>query len=99
MKKDEPQNLRARTKEYALRIIRLFLALPNTTLAQVLGRQLLKAGSSVGAHYREAYRAKSNADFISKMEGALQELDETGFWLELLEGSGVFSARRLAPLM
>jgi len=64
----------------------------------VLGTQILKAGTSVGAHYREAQRAKSNADFISKIEGALQELDETIYWLELLSDSGVVVPKRLEGL-
>ena len=68
---------RERTKKFALRVIKLYSALPRRGDAQVLGTQILKAGTSVGAHYREACRAKSDADFISKVEGALQELDET----------------------
>jgi four helix bundle protein len=79
------QDLRIRTRDYALQVIRLYSSLPKTTEAQVIGRQLLRSGTSVGAHYREAKRAKSDADFISKIEGALQELDETAYWLELLE--------------
>ena len=71
------QDLRKRTKEFALRIIKLYAALPKSTEAQVIGKQLLRSGTSVGAQYREACRAKSNADFISKIEGGLQELDET----------------------
>jgi four helix bundle protein len=70
------QDLRQRTKQFALRIIKLYLAVPSKGAGFVLGPQLLKAGTSVGAHYREACRAKSNADFISKIEGALQELEE-----------------------
>jgi len=74
-----------RTKRFALGVVRLYSALPRTTVSQVLGRQVLRSGTSVGAHYREACRAKSRADFISKIEGALQELDETAYWLELLQ--------------
>ncbi len=88
-----------RTKEFALRIIKLFTALPNSVVAQVLGKQLLRAATSVGAHYREARRAKSDADFISKVEGALQELEETGYWLELLAESKVLPAPRLQALL
>jgi four helix bundle protein len=94
----ERQDLRERTKQYALRIIRLCAALPKTTEAQALGRQVLRSGTSVGAHYREAFRAKSDADFISKREGGLQELEETAYWLELIEEAGIVSARRLKPL-
>ena len=73
----EPSDLRERTKQFALRIIRLYAALPKSTAAQVLGKQVLRSGTSVGAHYREAQRAKSDADFINKIEGGLQELEET----------------------
>ena len=92
------KDLRVRTKQFALRIIRLYSALPPKGATQVLGFQILKSGTSVGAHYREAQRAKSNADFISKIEGALQELDETSYWLELLGDSGLVTARRLESL-
>ncbi|RJX17297.1 MAG: four helix bundle protein [Ammonifex sp.] len=86
MKAEKNRDLKDRTREFAMRIIRLYSALPKTTEAQVLGKQLLRSGTSVGAHYREAQRAKSNADFINKIEGALQELEETQYWLELLQG-------------
>ena len=92
------QDLRQRTKQFALRIIKLYIAIPSKGPGFVLGPQLLKAGTSVGAHYREGCRAKSNADFISKIEGALQELEETAYWLELLSDGGVMSSRRLEPL-
>jgi four helix bundle protein len=92
------QDLRLRTKEYALRIIRLYQALPRGQgVAQVLGKQLLRSGTSVAAHYREACRAKSNLDFISKLEGAQQELDESD-WLELLADSSVLKPALVAPL-
>jgi four helix bundle protein len=81
-------DLKLRTKDYALAVIRLFAALPKRTETQILGRQLLRSGTSVGAQYREATRAKSNADFISKIEGSLQELEETEYWLELLAEAG-----------
>jgi four helix bundle protein len=74
------------------------VALPSRAVGKVLGLQVLKAGTSVGAHYREAQRAKSNADFISKIERALQELDETGYWLELLAEGNVLPAKRLTAL-
>src|SRR5690349_18627458 len=93
------QDLRLRTKEYALRIIRLYQALPHGgAVAQVLGKQLLRSGTSVAAHYREACRAKSNLDFISKLEGAQQELDESDQWLELLADSSVLKPALVAPL-
>ena len=73
-------DLKHRTKQFALRIIRLYSALPRRAVGGVVGLQLLRSGTSIGAQYREAQRAKSDADFISKIEGALQELDETQYW-------------------
>ncbi len=74
------------------------MSLPKTTQAQILGKQVLRSGTSVGAHYREGQRAKSDADFVSKMEGGLQELDETAYWLELLVESEIVSAGKLDAL-
>ncbi len=71
------KDLASRTKGFALRVIRLYAALPKSTEAQVLGKQLLRSGTSVGAQYREAIRARSNAEFISKLEGGMQELEES----------------------
>ena len=85
----ERPDLVARTTEFALRVIRFYGDLPRSTVAQVLGKQLLRSGTSVGSQYREAQRAKSAADFISKTQGSLQELDETAYWLELMEASAV----------
>ena len=92
------RDLRQRTKQFALRIIKLYISLPGRGVTSILGTQVLKAGTSVGAHYREAQRAKSNADFISKTEGALQELDETSYWLELLADGNIVKASRLESL-
>ena len=92
------QDMRQRTRQFALRIIKLYAALPKTVEAQVLGKQVLRSGTSVGAHYREACRGKSNSDFISKIEGGLQELDETLYWLELLEESQIVGSKRLQSL-
>lgn len=89
-------NLKIRTKDYALSIIRLFSELPTIMESQIIGRQLLRSGTSVGAQYREAARAKSDADFISKIEGSLQELEKTKYWLELLSGSGLFPEEKLS---
>jgi four helix bundle protein len=91
-------DLKVRTKEYALSVIRLFAELPKRTEAQVMGHQALRSGTSVGAQYREASRAKSNADFISKIEGSLQELEETEYWLELLAESGLIPEQSVAAL-
>jgi four helix bundle protein len=93
------KDLEIRTKDFALRVIRLYCALPKTTEAQVLGKQLLRSGTSVGAHYREGKRARSNAEFISKIEGGLQELEESGYWMELLVEAGIVPAEQLADLM
>jgi four helix bundle protein len=88
VKHSAERDLIGRTRRFALDVIMFYSTLPSTTVCQVLGKQLLRSATSVGAHYREAQRAKSGADFVSKIEGALQELDETGYWLELLEESG-----------
>jgi len=93
------KDLAVRTKEFALRVIRLYGALPKSSAAQVLGKQLLRSGTSVGAHYREAVRARSNAEFISKLEGGMQELEESSYWLELLVEANIVSAEKLQPLM
>lgn len=93
------RELADRTKTFALRVIRMYTALPKSQVAAVLGKQVLRSGTSVGAHYREAYRSRSTAEVISKLEVALQELDETTYWLELLIEAGVVRAERLEGLM
>jgi four helix bundle protein len=88
MKVDAPSNydFRKRTKDFALEIIRLYSSLPKQlTEVQVCGKQLLRSGTSVAANFREAYRARSTAEFISKLEQCLQEADESQLWLELLK--------------
>ena len=70
--------------DFALRVVRMFSKLPKSTQAQILGKQLLRAGTSVAAHVREASRARSDAEFVSKLGSALQEADESTLWLELL---------------
>jgi four helix bundle protein len=89
------EDLKVRTRDFAVRIIKLYVSLPKTTEAQVLGRQVVRCGTSIGAQYREAQHAKSDADFISKIEGSLQELEETAYWLELLEEMQIFSPGKL----
>jgi len=82
--------LKLRTKEFALRIIRMYSKLPkNDAVAQVLGKQALRSGTSVGANYREASRGRSKAEFVSKIGDCLKEIEETEYWLELLVDSGV----------
>lgn len=97
--KSEMKDLKSRTKEFALRIIRLYTALPKSTEAQVIGKQLLRSGTSVGAHYREGTRARSDAEFISKIEGGLQELEESCYWLELLLEAEIMTEKQLFGLM
>ena len=98
MNDEDSHDLRKRTRAFALRVIRLYVSLPKTTEAQVIGKQVLRSGTSVGAHYSEAKRARSTAEFVSKIEGGLQELEETGYWLELLMESGIVSSPKLANL-
>ncbi len=94
------QDLRKRTKEFALRVIRLYCSLASSsTVAQVIGKQVLRSGTSVGAHYREAFRSRSDAEFISKIEVGLQELEETVYWFELLIESNLVSEAKLKKLL
>lgn len=99
MNDESNTDLRVRTKSFALRVVKLFSSLAKTTEAQVMGKQVLRSGTSVGAHYREACRARSTAEFISKIEGGLQELEETVYWLELLTESGIVKGELLLPLI
>jgi four helix bundle protein len=87
-----------RTRDFALRIIRMYTKLPKLAEMTVLGKQVLRSGTSVGAHYREARRARSTAEFISKLEVAIQELDETIYWLELIANTGSVPASRLKDI-
>jgi hypothetical protein len=93
------RDLRERTMEYAKRIVRMFSALPQNTLAQTLGKQVLRSGTSVGANYREADSGRSKAEFIAKMGDRLKELSETEHWLELMAAEEILSSDRLAPLI
>lgn len=90
--------MRTRTKSFAVRVVRLYVALPNTTEAQVIGKQFLRSATSVGAHYREAQRSRSTAEFFSKIEVALQELEETDYWIELLIECEIMKASLLSSL-
>jgi four helix bundle protein len=93
------EELRNRTKRFALRIIRLFRHLPRATEAQVLGKQLLRSGTSVGANYRVAGRARSKAEFVAKMGIVVEEADETVFWIECLMESGILKSELLTDLL
>ncbi|MFN6964243.1 MAG: four helix bundle protein [Pyrinomonadaceae bacterium] len=91
--------LRKRLKDYGLRVLKLYDSLPRSGAVQIIAHQLARSATSPGAQYREACRAKSNADFISKIEGAIQELDESDYWLELLVDGGYVPAGRLDALI
>jgi len=91
--------LMRRTMDFALRIIRLFAALPKSTESKVIGNQLLRSGTSVGANLREASRARSKPEFISKMEIALMEIEETEYWLELMGEAKIIPVKRLESIM
>jgi four helix bundle protein len=97
--KRRDEDLRNRTKQFALTIIHLYSLLPKTNIAYVIGNQLLRAGTSVGANYREAYRARSNAEFISETGIIIQELDETAYWLELLFDAKIYSSSEIRILL
>jgi four helix bundle protein len=93
-------DMRNRTKEFALRVIKLVGSMPKSNLvAATIGRQILRSGTSVGANYREALRASSKRHFVSLVEISLRECDETAYWLELFVESDTFSPERLANLL
>ena len=94
-----PEEFKKRTKMFGLRIIRLVESLADTRAGRVIGNQLLRAGTSVGANYRAACRAKSRADFISKMGTVEEEADESLYWLEMLVDAGLVKQTRVADLM
>lgn len=92
------ENMKQRTKQFAVRIVQFYKNLPRTDEARVLGRQVLRSGTSVAANYRAVCRAKSNADFISKLGTVVEETDETSLWLELFEEAEILPAENLRPL-
>jgi four helix bundle protein len=93
------QNLQDRTRKFALDVIKLTEKLQRDDTSKILGRQLLRAGTSVGANYRAACRSKSKPDFISKMKTVLEEADESAFWVELLLDAGKTSPQAAQPLL
>jgi four helix bundle protein len=93
------QELRERTKQFALRIVKLFQSLPKTDEARVLGKQVLRSGTAVAANYRAVGRARSKAEFVAKMGVVVEEADETVFWLELLAEAGIVAPTRLESLL
>ena len=92
-------DLKRRTKQFGLRVIKLVETVPNTTTARTIGNQLLRSGMSVGANYRAACRGKSKADFIAKAGISLEEAGESLYWMELLQEAGIFPVDRLKDLM
>ncbi|HEY2083021.1 MAG TPA: four helix bundle protein [Verrucomicrobiae bacterium] len=93
------EEMKQRTKTYANRVVKLCSALPNNWVAQTLGKQLLRSGTSVGANYRSVCRAKSTLDFINKLRIVEEECDESLFWMELLVDNEIIKLSRLASLM
>jgi len=92
------QELRDRTKQFAVRIVKLAAALPRNRVGDVLGRQIVRSGTSIGANYREALRASSRKHFATTLEIAIREGEETLYWLEILVESGLIKAARLSDL-
>ena len=95
----QSEELRGRTKRFALRIIRLFRSLPRTEEARIVGRQVLRSGTSVAANYRALCRARSKAEFVAKMGTVIEEADETVFWLELLVEAGIVPEGKMKSLL
>lgn len=92
------QDLKDRTRSYALRIINLYNAMPMRGVGRVLRDQIVRSGTSVGAHYREGIRSRSPSEYVAKMNAGLMELEETLYWLELIEDACVIPATKLAAL-
>jgi four helix bundle protein len=92
------EQLRDRTKKFAVRIVRLFQALPKSTEAQVMGKKLLRSGTSVAANYRAVCRARSKAEFIARIGVVAEEADESVLWLELLEETQILTSRQLEEI-
>ncbi len=98
MKGENDNDLVGRTTEFALRVVRMFVSMPKTEVARVLGKQVLRSGTSIGANYHEAQRARFKSEFIAKIGDCLKELDETSYWLELLVRSEIIPESKLAAL-
>jgi len=93
------KDLKERTKIFALRIIKMYASLPKSTEAKVLGTQILRSGTSVGANYREASQGRSKAEFVAKMGDCLKELEETTYWFDLLIEGGILPKNKLSGLL
>ena len=94
----EAEALKVRTKEFALRVLRLYSSLPHTEEARILGRQILRSGTSIGANYRAACRGRSRAEFAAKLGIVLEEADDTVFWLELIQDASIVPKEKLSAL-
>ncbi|MBI5215663.1 MAG: four helix bundle protein [Ignavibacteriae bacterium] len=94
-----PDEMKTRTKKFALNVIKLVETLPNGRTGDVLGRQLIRCATSVGAYYRSACKARSKADFISKITVVKEEADESQFWHELIIGSNLLKESVVLPLL
>ena len=99
MSLSQAQELKERTKQFAIRVVRLFRSLPKTEEARVVGKQALRSGTSVAANYRAVCRARSKAEFIAKIGVVVEEADETVFWLELLVETGIVAQARMDGLL
>ncbi len=99
LKSKTPIDLKVRTRTFSLRVIKMYGTLKSDTTSQTIGKQVLRSATSVGAHYREGIRARSDAEIISKWSGALQELEETAYWFELLIGAEIVPESKLAELV
>ena len=96
---EEREDLRDRTKRFALRIVKMYGALDKSTEQQVIGKQVLRSGTSVGANFREAHRSRSDAEFVAKLGDCLKELDETHYWMELLVDGEFVNESRMSELL
>jgi four helix bundle protein len=95
----QPEILKRRTKQFAIRIVNLFKALPRTEEGRAVGKQLLRSGTAVAANYRAACRSRSKAEFVAKVGVVVEEADETVFWLELLSEVGILKTARIEGLL
>jgi four helix bundle protein len=96
---EKTEELRKRTMQFALRVVRLFRSLPNSAEARVVGQQLLRSGTSVAANYRAVCKARSRADFVSKLGIVEEEVDESVFWLEFLVEANMMPRKRMSDLI
>jgi four helix bundle protein len=95
----KPDDLKKRTKQFALRILKLVAALPNSVAGRAIGGQLVRAGTAVAANYRAACRGRSKAEFIAKLGTVEEEADESAFWMELIIEGGLLKAQKVEPLL